>query len=79
MTWLKAFLKRLILPLRSRKVRVAIAVGIVAYAAKLGLDISETLVVGILGLGAALIGGIALEDAGEKSANGKRIPPEKDV
>jgi len=51
-------------PLRSRKVQVAIATVVVAYAAQAGLMVSEETVVTVLGVGVALILGIAHEDAG---------------
>jgi len=57
-------LNRLLQPLRSRKVRVAFATVIAAYAAQIGLGVSEELVLTILGVGASLILGIAHEDAG---------------
>ena len=57
-------LNRLLQPLRSRTVRVAFATVIAAYAAQIGLGVSEELVLTILGVGASLILGIAHEDAG---------------
>lgn len=51
-------------PLASRKVRVALASLVAAALAEYGLGVDEGLVYGILGLGAALILGIAHEDAG---------------
>jgi len=54
--------------LRSRKVRVALATVAAAFAAEYGLEVSEELILTILGMGAALILGIAHEDAGRKSA-----------
>jgi hypothetical protein len=60
-------LHRLIQPLRSRKVRVALATVIAAYAAQLGLGVSEELVLTVLGVGASLILGIAHEDAGRSA------------
>lgn len=56
--------RRWLWPLRSRKVQVAIATVLVAYAAQAGLTVSEETVVTILGVGVALILGIAHEDAG---------------
>jgi hypothetical protein len=50
------------------KVRVALATVVAAFAAEYGLQASEELILTILGLGAALILGIAHEDAGRKSA-----------
>ena len=50
---------RLVLPLRSRKVRVALATVMAAFAAEYGFAVREELVLGILGLGMSLILGIA--------------------
>jgi hypothetical protein len=58
--------KRWLWPLRSRKVQVALATVIVAGAAQAGLEFSEQTVTTVLGVGAALILGIAHEDAGRK-------------
>lgn len=60
-------LKRLVKPLASRKVRVALATVIAAYLAEAGLGISTEIVITILGVGVALILGIAHEDHGTKS------------
>lgn len=57
-------IKRLIHPLRSRKVRVAIATVAAAYAAQFGLDVSSEMILTILGVGMSLILGIAHEDSG---------------
>ena len=51
-------------PLRSRKVQVALATIVIAYAAQAGLALSEDTVLTVLGVGVALILGIAHEDAG---------------
>jgi len=51
-------------PLRSRKAQVALATIVAAYAGHVGLDLSEEVVATILGVGVALILGIAHEDAG---------------
>lgn len=51
-------------PIRSRKVQVAMATVIVAYAAQAGLSVSEETVTAVLSVGVALILGIAHEDAG---------------
>lgn len=56
--------KRWLWPLRSRKVQVAVATIVVAYAAQAGLVLSEETVLAVLGVGVALILGIAHEDAG---------------
>ena len=61
---MKSFLSRLVRPLASRKVRVALATVVAAYAAEWGLGISEEVVLTILGTGVALILGVAVEDAG---------------
>lgn len=63
--------KRLLKPLKSRKVRVALATVVVAYAAEFGLDVSEGMVMTIIGVGVALILGVAVEDAGVKAAGNK--------
>ena len=67
MAW-TSFLWRAFEPLRSRKVRVALATVLAAVAAEYGLRVSEELMLAIVGIGASLILGIALEDAGAKSA-----------
>ena len=56
--------KRWLWPLRSRKVQVALATIVGAYAAQAGFVLSEDTVVTVLGVGVALILGIAHEDAG---------------
>lgn len=61
-----AIFQRLIRPLTSRKVRVALATVVAAFAAEFGLHVSDDLVLTILGVGVALILGIAHEDAGSK-------------
>ena len=63
-----AFLKRLVQPLRSRKVRVALVTVAVAFAAEYGLNVSEEIMLTILTAGVAIILGIAVEDAGAKRA-----------
>lgn len=60
---------RLFGPLRSRKVRVALVTILAALAAEYGLDVSHELVLGIVGIGASLILGIAHEDAGRLAAS----------
>ena len=57
-------IQRLVKPLRSRKVRVALATVALAYAAEYGLKVSEELIMTVVGVGVALILGIAHEDAG---------------
>ena len=65
------FLQSVIRPLRSRKLRVAVATVIAAYLAEMKLNVSEELMYTILGIGVALITGIAVEDAGHKVS----LPP----
>jgi hypothetical protein len=67
MTQVKSVLRRALRPLASRKVRVALATVIAAFAAECGLKVGDDLVFTILGVGAALILGIAHEDAGRFS------------
>ena len=67
-----AVLQRLIRPLASRKVRVALTTVVVAFATELGLKVSDELVLTILGVGVALILGIAHEDAGRAAAGESR-------
>jgi hypothetical protein len=67
----KGFLMRLVKPLGSRKVRVAMATVIAAYGAEFGLQLGDEMVLTILGVGVALILGIAHEDAGAKSAGSR--------
>ncbi|MBU0638059.1 MAG: hypothetical protein KKB50_04280 [Planctomycetes bacterium] len=59
--------RRWLWPLRSRKVQVAVATVLAAYAAQIGVALSEDTVVTVLGVGVALILGIAHEDAGRRS------------
>jgi len=54
--------QRLARPLASRNVRVAVATVLAAYAAEYGLGLSEELVITVLGVGVAMILGIAHED-----------------
>ena len=58
--------RRWLWPLRSRKVQVAVATVLAAYAAEAGWVLSEDAVVAVLGVGIALILGIAHEDAGAR-------------
>lgn len=64
-----SLLGRLIRPLQSRKVRVAIATAIGAVAAEAGFGVSDELLLAITGIGASLILGIAHEDAGRNAAS----------
>jgi len=59
-------IKRASRPLASRKVRVAAATVLAAYAAEYGLGVSEEMLYTILGVGTAVILGIAHEDNGAK-------------
>jgi len=71
------FLTRLLWPLKSRKIQTAVATVILAYLAQWGLEVPEEVVMSILGVGVAVILGIAHEDAGEKSGALKLIPTTK--
>ncbi|HPD31171.1 MAG TPA: hypothetical protein PLL20_14355 [Phycisphaerae bacterium] len=66
-------LRKVVRPLLSRKVRVALATVLAAYAAEYGLGVSEEMVLTILGVGAALILGIAHEDQGLKQGTGGSV------
>lgn len=59
--------KRWLWPLASRKVQVAVATIVVAYGMQAGLALNEEHIVNVFAIGAALILGIAHEDAGGKS------------
>lgn len=61
-------LAKLIRPLKSRKVRVALATVIAAYAADHGLDVGANVLMTILGVGVSLILGIAHEDNGKHAS-----------
>ncbi len=63
-----SLLQSVLSPLRSRKVRVALATVLAAYAAQAGLDVGQEMIHTVLGVGIALILGIAHEDAGSSSA-----------
>lgn len=60
--------RRWIWPLKSRKVQVALATVVVAFAAQAGFAVPEETVTTVLAVGVALILGIAHEDAGQKQA-----------
>jgi hypothetical protein len=64
--------QRWLWPLRSRKVQVAIATVVAAYAVQAGLDVHEETVLTVLGVGVALILGIAHEDAGAARASSEK-------
>lgn len=59
--------RRWLWPLRSRKVQVALATVIVAFAAQAGFGLSEETVLGVLAVGVSLILGIAHEDAAKRT------------
>jgi hypothetical protein len=63
-------LTKLLNPLRSRKVQVAIATIVAAYAAEHGLEVSVEVVVAVIAAGVSVIVGIAIEDHGAKSGTG---------
>lgn len=67
-TWVR----RLAKPLESRKVRLAVATVVAAYAAEYGLGWGEELILTVVSVGVALILGIAHEDAGRNAASGGR-------
>ena len=56
--------RRWLWPLRSRKVQVALATVLVSFLANAGIVLSEETVLSVMGVGMALIVGIAHEDAG---------------
>lgn len=58
--------RRWLWPLRSRKVQVAVATVVVAYAAQAGLAVSDETIIAVLSVGVALILGIAHEDAARR-------------
>jgi len=59
--------RRMVAPLASRKVRVALATVLAAFAVEWGFEVTEELILTVLGVGAALILGIAHEDAGRNA------------
>jgi len=70
--------KSLVAPLASRKVRVALATVVAAFAAQWGLHVNEEIVFTILGVGVSLILGIAHEDAGRwSSTTGGKVHDER--
>lgn len=60
-------MRRAFKPLASRKVRVAIATAIAVWLGEEGFDFSTETIAAIIASGTAVILGIAIEDAGEKS------------
>ncbi len=67
-SWLTHLRRVSVSPLRSRKARVALATVLAAYGAQCVLEVSREVVLTVLGVGVALILGIAHEDAAKKSA-----------
>ena len=72
-------LRRLVAPLRSRKVRVALATAIGALVADYGLHAPDELLLAIVGIGSSLILGIAHEDAGWHVASLPKQPAAADA
>jgi hypothetical protein len=74
---LKRVIQGVCSPLASRKVRVAVATVVAAYAAQCGLGCSDDMVLTLMSVGVALILGIAHEDNGRASvqapANGEKV------
>ena len=66
--------RRIIRPLRSRKVRIALTTIIAAVLADWGLELSDTLIFSGIGIGVSLILGIAHEDNGRNAASSAMIP-----
>ena len=60
--------RRWLWPLASRKVQVAIATIAIAYAGQAGFELREDTILTVLGVGVALILGIAHEDAGRAAS-----------
>jgi hypothetical protein len=70
-------IQRLVRPLASRKVRVALVTVVAAFGVEWGWNVQEELILTILGAGVALILGIAHEDAGRNAGgtgNGPASP-----
>lgn len=59
--------KRWVWPLQSRKVQVALATIVAAYAGQAGFGWSEETILSVISVGVALILGIAHEDAGKRA------------
>ena len=72
---MRSIVKRIVQPLKSRKVRVALATVIAAYAADYGLNVGTEILVTILSVGVAVILGIAHEDHGTKSRPVSTLQP----
>jgi hypothetical protein len=60
--------RRWLWPLRSRKVQIAVGTILISWLAQAGVVLSEETVLSVIGVGVALILGIAHEDAGKKNA-----------
>ncbi len=73
---MKRLVSLVVQPLCSRKVRVALATVVAAYAGQLGLGWDEQMILTVLSVGVALILGIAHEDAGAKSSGQSAQPGE---
>lgn len=71
---MKTIVSWLVAPLGSRKVRVALATVMAAYAGQAGLGWDEQMILTVLSVGVALILGIAHEDAGTKSTASEQAP-----
>jgi len=67
---IQTVLGRLVRPLRSRKVRVALTTVLAAFAAEYGLNLSEEMTLTVVSMGVALVLGIAHEDAGRGQHRG---------
>jgi hypothetical protein len=74
MSLVRRVLSRVLRPLQSRKVRVAVATAAGAWLADEGFDVSPEVMYAIIGVGLALILGIAHEDNGAKSAGNHPAP-----
>jgi hypothetical protein len=68
----RSVVQRVLQPLASRKVRVALATVVAAFAAEYGLQVKEELVLTVVSVGVAVILGIAHEDAGRAAAGGAK-------
>ena len=73
MDW-KAILLRVVRPLASRKIRLAIATVAAAYVGK-RFDWSEEQIMTVLTVGTAVILGVAIEDHGTKTGQAPPTPP----
>lgn len=75
------YVKWFLWPLRSRKVVAAVATVIVAWAVQAGCQMEEqqveAIVMAIVASGLAVVGGIALEDHGAKSAKREMVIEDK--